>query len=47
MQETIYTIPVTDAFSTECECPLCELYKKFEADNVNYYLGPYLMKPDN
>ncbi len=47
MQETIYTIPVTDAFSTECECPLCELHKKFEADNINYYLGPSLMQPEN
>ena len=47
MQETIYTIPVTDAFSTECECPLCELYKKFESDNVSYYLGPSLMQPEN
>ena len=47
MQETIYTIPVTDAFSTPCECPLCELHKKFEADNINYYLGPSLMQPEN
>lgn len=47
MQETIYTIPVTDAFNTACECPLCELYKRFEADSVNYFLGPSLMQPEN
>lgn len=47
MQETIYTIPVTDAFNAPTECPLCTLYKKFEADSINYYLGPSLMQPEN
>ena len=47
MEETIYTIPVTDAFNTESECPLCELYKRFQEDNINYFLGPSLMQPEN
>ena len=30
MKEKIYTIPVTDAFREDCECPLCTLEKKLE-----------------
>lgn len=47
MKETIYTIPVNEAFETPCECPLCRLVSRFEADRVNYYLGPSLMEPEN
>ncbi len=46
MKEKIYTIPVTDAFKTECECPLCKLEKKLEDENIEYVLGPFLMEPD-
>lgn len=46
MKEKIYTIPVTDAFKTECECPLCILEKKLEDENIDYVLGPFLMEPD-
>lgn len=44
--ETIYTIPVNDAYNSECECPLCLLRKKAEEDELDYYLGPSLMEPD-
>ncbi len=47
MQDTIYTIPVTEAYETPCECALCALEARFENDRVNYYLGPSLMEPDN
>lgn len=47
MKETIYTIPVNEAFETPCECPLCKLENRFENDRVNYYLGPSLMEPEN
>ncbi len=47
MKETIYTIPVNEAFETPCECPLCALENRFETDRVNYYLGPSLMEPEN
>lgn len=47
MKETIYTIPVTEAFETDTECPLCELTSRFEDEIVNYYLGPSLMQPEN
>lgn len=47
MKETIYTIPVTEAFSEECECPVCLLEKKLEDEYINYFLGPSLMEPDH
>ena len=47
MKDTIYTIPVTEAYETPCECPLCALEARFENDRVNYYLGPSLMEPEN
>lgn len=43
MKETIYTIPVNEAFEKPCECPMCNLENRFENDRVNYYLGPSLM----
>ncbi|MCX7842813.1 MAG: DUF6062 family protein [Clostridia bacterium] len=46
MKEKIYTIPVTDAFRNDCECPLCVLEKKLEDDYIEYMLGPSLMEPD-
>jgi len=38
MKEKIYTIPVTDAFNTDCECPMCVLEKKLEDENIEYVL---------
>lgn len=46
MRERIYTIPVTEAFSVECECPLCVLHRKLEDESIEYILGPSLMEPD-
>lgn len=39
MAETIYTIPINEAFDACAEseapqCPLCRLYNKFEADET-------------
>ncbi|MBZ4646174.1 MAG: transporter substrate-binding protein [Clostridia bacterium] len=47
MKEKIYTIPVMDAFRTDCECPICILEKKLEDDAVEYTLGPSMMEPDS
>ncbi|HEX9061118.1 MAG TPA: DUF6062 family protein [Clostridia bacterium] len=47
MRDTIYTIPVTEAFSIDCECPLCQLHKKLDDECVDYILGPSLMEPDS
>jgi hypothetical protein len=46
MKEKIYTIPVTDAFREECECPMCVLEKNLDAELVDYAMGPSLMEPD-
>lgn len=46
MKEKIYTIPVNDAFSENCECPLCFLEKKLEEEAVDYTLGAAMMEPD-
>ncbi|MCR5060763.1 MAG: DUF6062 family protein [Saccharofermentans sp.] len=44
--EKIYMIPVNDAYSSDCDCPLCALSKKAEENELDYYLGPSLMEPD-
>ena len=46
MKEKIYTIPVTEVFGEECECPVCLLEKRLEDEYINYFLGPSLMEPD-
>lgn len=46
MKEKIYTIPVSEAFRVECECPLCVLHQRLEGENIEYVLGPSLMEPD-
>lgn len=30
MKEQLYTIPVNDAFETDCECPLCLMHSQLE-----------------
>ena len=47
MKEQIYTIPVTDAFREDCECPVCFLEKNLEDQYIEYFLGPSLMEPDH
>ena len=51
MAETIYTIPINEAFDACAEseapqCPLCRLYNKFEADELDLILGASMMEPD-
>ena len=45
MKETIYTIPVNEAYDVKCECPLCLLEHRFDADRLKYCLAPSLMEP--
>lgn len=47
MKEKIYTIPVNEAYDTECECPLCFLQNKLERDAVSFALGDAMMQPDH
>lgn len=46
MKETLYSIPVNDAFSSDCECPICSMFKKLEDDAVDYTMGPSYMEDD-
>ena len=46
MKEKIYTIPVNEAYDTDCECPLCFLEKQLETEAVDYALGAAMMEPD-
>jgi len=46
MKERIYTIPITEAFGQDSECPLCICERKLENDALEYTLGPSMMEPD-
>ncbi|MBQ9468980.1 MAG: hypothetical protein IJU52_08255 [Clostridia bacterium] len=50
MSETIYTIPINEAFDRSIEekkgCPFCRLYDKFENDELDLILGGSMMEPD-
>ena len=47
MKEQLYTIPVTDAFQADCECPLCKMKQELEQNAIEYTLGPSYMEDDN
>ena len=49
--ETIYTIPVNEAFEASaadksCGCPFCSLYNRLEDDELELILGASMMEPD-
>lgn len=49
MKETIYTIPINEAFEAAMDsghCPVCALHGKLEADALEYVLGASMMEPD-
>lgn len=45
MQYHIQTNPIWDAFKSECECPMCEIYDKVNNRLVNQYLDEAVMEP--
>lgn len=47
MKERIYTIPVSEAFRQDCECPMCILERNLENDALEYTLGPSMMESDS
>ena len=47
MKEKLYTIPVNDAFTEDCECPLCNIYKKLEQEALEYTLRPSTYMTDD
>jgi len=46
LKETIYTIPINEAFDKKSECPVCEFFKIKEQNMVEYSLGASMMEPD-
>ncbi|GHU38308.1 hypothetical protein FACS1894105_12030 [Clostridia bacterium] len=46
MIEKIYTIPVNEAWDAKDGCPVCTLYKKLEANELDIILGASMMEPD-
>ncbi len=46
MKDTIYTIPLTDAFKAEDECPFCFIKRKLEQDAISFTLGCAYMQDD-
>lgn len=39
MKETLYTIPLMDAFNEADECPFCYISRKLEQDSLDFILG--------
>ncbi|MCR5202637.1 MAG: DUF6062 family protein [Lachnospiraceae bacterium] len=46
MKEQLYTIPVNDAFDTDCECPLCHIKRDLENEAIEFVMGPSYMQDD-
>ncbi|OON92364.1 MAG: hypothetical protein ATN33_07470, partial [Epulopiscium sp. Nele67-Bin001] len=46
MKDTIYTIPLTEAFQEKGECPFCFIYRKLEQDAISFTLGCSYMEMD-
>lgn len=46
MKEKIYTIPLTDAFMANDECPFCFVERKLEQDAIDFILGSAYMESD-
>ena len=46
MKEKIFTIPVNDAFDSDCECPVCYMKNVLEQAAVEYTMGPSYMEDD-
>ena len=46
MKETIYTIPINEAFDNKCTCALCVIENRLEKEEIEYTLGPAMMEPD-
>ncbi len=47
MKEKIYTIPLLDAYQTDCDCVFCYLEDKIVQAELEYTLGDSMMEPDS
>ena len=46
MNETIYTIPINEAFGRYDGCPMCRLYHDLEKSSLDFIMGAAMMEPD-
>ena len=46
MKETIYTIPINEAFDQKCNCAICSIENRIEREEIEAVLGPAMMEPD-
>ena len=46
MQDSIYTIPVSEVFEPKCGCPICMMRNMLEERCIDYILGAAMMEPD-
>ena len=46
MKEKLYTIPVSDAFRLNTECPLCHLQREYEEQILDTLMNSAYMEPD-
>lgn len=46
MKETLYTIPLSEAFEEHDECPFCFIERKLEQDSIEFILGAAYMESD-
>ena len=46
MKETIYTIPLMDAFNANDECPFCFIERNLEQHAISFILGSAYMEDD-
>ena len=46
MKESIYTIPISEAFEPKRDCPFCTLKNELERHFVEYITGAAMMEPD-
>ena len=46
MNYKIHTVPIIDAYKTDCECPLCEIERALEQKLIGDYLNEAVMVPE-
>jgi len=46
MPQSIYTIPITEAYEQTDICPICVLKNRHEAEVIDYLIGPAVMDSD-
>lgn len=46
MQDSIYTIPISQVFEPKCGCPICAMRDTLETRCIEYIMGAAMMEPD-